>query len=153
MPTYKIRIAELASWLATLPDDHPAMPDFARCRDGSFDPLRFLSEIHEPYPSDIGLESFPQFIEDHGIKISDDLDFIYFDPDLAQEIDKVCCQITEEYEGFDAEGNEIPESYGHPTWTRFGLGGDDDVDYCSSYVTAGISMLNEYITEKEVVNE
>ena len=57
--------------------------------------------------------------------------------------------ISDEYDNeYDPKFDDITE--GETLWSFFELGGDDDVDYCSSYVAIAIDVMIEYCEQNNI---
>jgi hypothetical protein len=143
MPAFTISLENLKKFIEALPDNNIDKPFFEmEDHDGyyveplnpllgigfPYDPgyLKYMPEGYKPPP-----ENFAQFVEANGVKIvGDELEY---DPKKAEAIRQVAEKIVEE-DGSDG-----------PTWQRFGLHHDDDVDSYGGLILAQLDMLNEFL--------
>ena len=62
---------------------------------------------------------------------------IMFDDEKLSVIENVAALVASDYERENGRNTEMPDS----PWVLYGLGGDDSVDYCGSYIDTAIMLL------------
>jgi hypothetical protein len=150
MTTYRVDLKEFADFIEGLPDDHPDKDFFIDVFDEkTVKPLTFLSESGLPDDEEIdGRDSFSVFLYEHGLRAAYDGPgepvALEYDPEAAKAIRKECHKIIKE---LDVEG-DAPRSERMPTWEKFCLSGDDDVDYFGGYILIGLDMLDDFLKVK-----
>lgn len=95
--------------------------------DDVFEADDLLQFIHSCTPS-IG-----EFLHEHGLFV--DGDTIYYAPEQYDVIGELTARVVNEYDSADRR---------MPTWRKYELSGDDDVDYNGGYIDTFIDLLNAY---------
>ena len=81
-----------------------------------------------------------KFLKSKGLYYHPKSKTLYYSPENTNTIREETGKIVDEYEGESEFDPEDPES----TWERYGLGGDDDVDYNGSYIDAALDALDDF---------
>lgn len=130
-----VTLKQLADWCTA----HPLRAEdlgFLRDGDDSEDAPFTANDV---FTIDEAKPAFTAFLRENGLFVADDKETVVYDPQTFPRIRQECDALTDEYEGGDTTNSDS-------LWSKYGLGGDDDVDYHGGYIQQFLDLLEAYDT-------